>query len=271
VRIGINTCVFPANITLPQGLRIAKGAGFDCIELNISADGYLTPDSTQSDAEKLRSAAENMSLEVTSIVAGMLWQYPLTANEPATAEMGKKIVRKGLELAKWLGADTLLVVPGLVTADVPYGVAYERSKEAILELAKEAERLEVHIGVENVWNKFLLSPLEMARFIDEIDSPFVGAYFDVGNVLATGFPQHWISILGPRIRKVHVKDFQTNIGNITGFANICQGDVDWMAVKKALKQVGYDDVVTAEISGYKTLPELGIRHAAESRGDKFLC
>ena len=192
------------------------------------------------------------------------WRYSLTAAEPNIAEHGKDIARRMLEIAKLLGADTILLIPGVVTAEVPYDVAYQRAQSALKELARDAERLEVQIGVENVWNKFLLSPLEMARFIDEIGSPFVNAYFDVGNVLVSGFPQHWIPILGQRIKKVHVKDFRMDIGNITGFVNIYEGDVNWSAVKKALKDTGYDDVVTAEIGGYRTLPELGIRHAGES-------
>jgi hexulose-6-phosphate isomerase len=118
--------------------------------------------------------------------------------------------------------------------------------------------------VENVWNKFLLSPLEMARFLDEIGSPFVGAYFDAGNVLVHGYPQHWIRILGARIRKVHVKDFRTSIGSIAGFCNPLQGDVPWNEVRIALDEIGYGGPVTAEVEGYRVRQELGLRHIAES-------
>ncbi len=264
MKIGINAWTLPRNLNIHQGFRVAKGAGFDCVELNVAEEGYLTPDTTESDVRQLREAAENMSLELRSVCSGLYWRYPLTADDSATREKAKEITRKSLKLTKWLGADTLLVVPGVVAPDVPYDVAYERSLAAMRELALEAEKLQIYIGVENVWNKFLLSPLEMARFIDEIGSEYVQAYFDVGNVLIYGYPQHWISVLGSRIKKVHVKDFNTTIGNRTGFVNIGVGDVDWTVVKTALADVGYDDVVTAEISGYKTLPELGVRHAAET-------
>lgn len=264
MKIAINAWTLPANLTIHQGFRVAKGAGFDGVELNLDVEGYLALDLSDAEVEKLRSAAENMSLELRSVCSGLYWKYSLTAADKSTAETAKEVVRKGLHVTKLLGGDTLLVVPGQVTPDVPYDVAYQRSQAALRELAKEAEKHQVIIGIENVWNKFLLSPLEMARFIDEIGSPYVQAYFDVGNVLAYSYPQHWISVLGSRIKKVHVKDFRAHVGNWDGFVNIAEGDVDWTAVKAALAIVGYDDVVTAEIGGYKTLPELGIRHAGET-------
>jgi hexulose-6-phosphate isomerase len=122
----------------------------------------------------------------------------------------------------------------------------------------------VAIGIENVWNKFLLSPLEMARYIDELNSDFAKAYFDVGNVLQFGYPEQWIRILGKRINKVHVKDFSTKVGNITGFVPLLAGDVNWPAVVEALEEIGYDDVITAELSPYtigpKQLPIDTARH-----------
>jgi hexulose-6-phosphate isomerase len=117
-----------------------------------------------------------------------------------------------------------------------------------------AER-DVYIGIENVWNKFLLSPLEMRNFIDEVGSGYVGSYFDVGNVLQYSYPEYWIEILGKRIKKVHIKDFDTSIGNINGFKPLLQGDVNWRKVVKALMDVEYDSFITAELSPYKTCPE----------------
>jgi hexulose-6-phosphate isomerase len=264
LKIGINAWAFPDNLTIPQGLKLAKRAGFDCVELNVAESGSLTPDSTEEEVSFLRTSAENMTIELKSLCGGLLWRNPLTSNAAALAERGKEIVRKCLQVCKWLGADTLLVIPGVVTEDVPYDLAYERSLAALKELAGVAEKLGVHIGVENVWNKFLLSPLEMRDFVDAVASPMVGVYFDAGNVLVNGYPDHWIKILGPRILKVHVKDFHAGIGNITGFANLLEGDLNWRGVERALREVGYNDVVTAEIAGYKTLPDLGVRHAGES-------
>ncbi|MCS7066570.1 MAG: sugar phosphate isomerase/epimerase, partial [Fimbriimonadales bacterium] len=152
----------------------------------------------------------------------------------------------------------------VVTPDVPYDVAYARAQDALKRLAPEAEQRRVYIAVENVWNRFLLSPLEMARFIDEIGSEWVSVYFDAGNVLAFGYPQHWIRILGKRIKRVHVKDFRTDIGNIQGFCNPLQGDLPWMEVRAALESVGYEGYITAEVSGYRAFPELGLRHIADA-------
>ncbi|MGB9619414.1 MAG: sugar phosphate isomerase/epimerase family protein [Armatimonadota bacterium] len=264
MRIGINAWSFPAKLTMPQAFRLAKSAGFDCVELNVAEEGYLTPDSDEAAVAALRRSAENMSLEVRSVCTGLFWKYSFTSNDQSTVERAMEIARRSLRIARWLGADTLLVVPGTVTKDVPYDLAYERALSALKGLAPEAERLGVRIGVENVWNKFLLSPLEMRDFIDAVDSPMVGSYFDAGNVLVNGYPEHWIRILGSRIIKIHVKDFQTAIGNASGFANPLEGDMDWRAVARLLKEIGYDDVITAEIAGYKTLPELGIKHAGDS-------
>ena len=130
---------------------------------------------------------------------------------------------------------------------MPYDVVYERALEAIKRLAPYAEKRKVIIGLENVWNKFLLSPNEMRDFIDEIDYPYVGAYFDVGNVILNGYPEQWISILGNRISKVHFKDYRRSVGTLDGFVDILSGDVDYPAVMKALEDIGYDDWVTAEV------------------------
>lgn len=263
MKVGINAWAFPQNMTIAQGLRLAKRAGFDCVELNIAEEGYLTLETDADAADRLRYMAENISLEVRSLCTGLLWRYPLTSNDPAIVERGKEIVRRSLQIADWMGVDTVLVVPGIVTEDVPYDVAYERALEALKELAVTAEELGVRIGVENVWNKFLLSPLEMRDFIDAVGSSFVGAYFDAGNVVVNGYPEQWVRILGKRIFKVHVKDFRTSVGNVHGFTNLLEGDLNWRALKNALSEIGYDDVVTAEIGAYETLHDVVVRHTGE--------
>ena len=264
MKIAINAWAFPKNYSIPQGMRIAKRAGFDGVELNISEDEYLTPDMSDSEIGKFLELAHNISLELFTVSSGLWWNYPLTSPDKKTAEHGMYLVRRGLHIARLLGAETLLVVPGLVTTEVSYDEAYERAIAALKTLAEDAERESVKIGVENVWNKFLLSPLEARDFIDAIDSPFVRFYLDIGNLLAYGYPEQWVKILGSRIAAVHVKDFQTNIGNWNGFTNPMLGDVNWKAVRDALREINYKGVITAEIPGYKTLPDLGIRHVGES-------
>jgi L-ribulose-5-phosphate 3-epimerase len=263
VKIGINASVFPSNMTVSQGFKIAKRAGFDSVELNVSDDGYIPLGADEYDVLKYRKAAENMSLELCTLSVSLLWNYPLTSNDPAVVSKGKDIVRKAIRIARWLGADTLLTVPGIVTEDVPYDIAYKRAVDAARELAEDAQRENVCIGLENAWNKFLLSPLEFKQFIDEIGSDWVKVYFDAGNAMVTGYPQHWISILKSRISKIHVKDFLGEVGNVHGFTNLMNGDLDWYGLRDALRNVGFNSVITAQIPSYRAVPELGIRHAGE--------
>jgi hexulose-6-phosphate isomerase len=180
-------------------------------------------------------------------------------------------------VAKELGCDSTLVIPGCVCADfvdpnriVDYETAYERSLEAFLSLKSEAEALQVNIGLENVWNKFLLSPMEMRDFIDKIGSPYVGSYLDIGNIVANGYPEHWIKTLGKRIKKVHFKDYRREAGALYGFVDLLAGDVNYPAVTEALASVGYDGWVTAEmIPNYKYYTEAIIYNTSYSM-DKIL-
>ena len=166
-------------------------------------------------------------------------------------------------VASQLGASGILVVPGAVeiffnpaAEIVPYDVAMKRVEEVMKELAPVAEKNKVAIGIENVWNKMFLSPLEARDVLDRVGSEYVGWFFDVGNILALGFPEQWIRILGKRIKKVHVKDFRRAVGTADGFVDLLEGDVNWPEVVKALKEVGYDDFLIAEmIPGYTHAPE----------------
>jgi len=264
MKIGINRWTLPDELTLAECFAHVRSAGFDSIEVNIAENGEITPSTSEADIRNLVTQAKDAGIEISSLSSGLGWQYPLTSSDEEARRKGIETVRGALQAAHWLGVDTILLVPGIVNADIAYDDAYRRAQEALRELAPDAQRLGVSIGVENVWNKFLLSPLEFARFLDEIDSPFVGAYFDVGNVLVYGYPDQWIRILGGRIKKVHVKDFQTGIGNISGFCNPLQGNVPWDKVNEALNEIGYDSHITAEVNGYNTRFEVGLRHIAES-------
>jgi len=264
MKIGINRWTMPPEWSLAECFRAAKEAGFDSVEINIAETGELTLNTGEAEVRRLADRAREAGITLSSLSNGLGWSYPLTSNDPSVRRQGMEVMRAALRAARWLDVNTALCVPGIVSADVRYDVAYERAQAALRELAPEAEALGVFIGVENVWNKFLLSPLEMARFVDEVDSPWVGVYFDAGNILAYGYPQHWIEILGPRIKKVHVKDFKTEIGNLQGFANPLQGDVPWAAVRAALDGIGYGGFVTAEVGGYPAAPALGLHHIAEA-------
>jgi hexulose-6-phosphate isomerase len=264
MKIGINRWTFPNALTLRECFDLAHRSGFDSIEINIAEDGELTPASTEDEVRAIVQSAKSAGVELSSLSTGLGWKYPMTSADPGVRTRGADNIRRQLQAARWMGVDTILVVPGIVNADIAYDDAYSRAQQVLSELAPEAERLGVAIGVENVWNKFLLSPLEFARFLDEIGSPLVGAYFDAGNVLLYGYPDQWIRILGSRIKKIHVKDFKTSIGNGSGFCNPLQGDVPWARVNDSLRAIGYDGYITAEVDGYRVHEPVGLRHIAES-------
>ena len=264
MKIGVNRWTMPGDWSLDEAFDAAREAGFDCIEINVGEAGELTPDTSETEARAIARRAAEAGVALSSLSTGLGWAYPLTDPDPVKAARAQEYTAAQIRLASWMGLDTILCVPAVVTPEVPYDAAYEKAQAALRRLEPIAAEHRVVIGVENVWNKFLLSPLEAVRFVDEIGSPWVQAYFDVGNVLVFGYPEQWIRILGRRIKKVHVKDFKVGIGNITAFANPLQGDVPWPAVRAALHEVGYDDVVTAEVEGYRHQPRLGLRHIAEA-------
>ena len=257
VKKGINIWSFPAG-PLAASFELAKKAGFEGVEVAIGEAGEITLSSTEKELAAVRRTAAACGISLYSLSCGLCWDYWLNAEDETERRKAKDMVKRQLFIAKELGCDTVLVLPGCVTSVVDasrvcdYAVAYDRSLESLAELKETAEQLQVGIGLENVWNKFLLSPLEMRDFIDKVKSPFVGAYFDVGNALLTGYPEQWIRILGSRIKKVHFKDFRVNVGNLDGFVDLLAGDCNWPAVMQAFAEVGYDGWVSAEmIPNYK--------------------
>jgi len=256
---------------LKKCFEIAKDAGFDGVEVGLDEQGPISLDSTKEDILAVKEMAASVGIELYSLASGLYWQYNYTSNNEENRKKAKEITKKQLQVAAWLGCDTILVVPGCVhseisadTSVVDYDVAYDRALEALIELAPVAEELKVNIAIENVWNKFLLSPLEMRDLIDKVNSPYVGSYFDVGNVLYSGFPEQWIKILGSRIKKVHFKDYR-HTGTLDGFVDLLSGDVDYIAVMKALDNAGYDDWVTGEmIPPYKLYSDAIIYNTSNS-------
>ena len=237
-----------------EAMALAKGAGFDGIELTLDGAGDLTMDTTGAQLKALKDRAEQLGLALPSVASSLYWTYSFTSEDPKERKRAHEAALKELECAKALGADTILLVPGSVAVEfvperpvVPYDVAYDRALEEMRKLAPAAEEMKVAIGIENVWNQMLLSPLEFRDFIDKVDSPYVGSYFDVGNVMYSGYPEHWIRILGKRIRKVHFKDYRRSPGGLNSFVDILSGDVNWREVRRALADIGYDGWVTGEM------------------------
>lgn len=259
-------------MSIGESLELAKKAGFDGVELALNETGVASLESTESDLLKIRKMAEDTGLELYSVASGLYWDYQLTDNDPKVRSKARDIVKKEIDMAQILGCDSCLVIPGTVCADfinpnyiVDYETVYNRSLEAFTELKSYAEAAKVNIGLENVWNKFLTSPIEMRDFIDKIDSPYVGSYLDIGNVLYNGFPEHWVRILRGRIKKVHFKDYRKEAGGLHGFVDLLAGDVNYPAVMDAFREVGYDGWVTAEmIPNYKTYNEVLIYNTSNA-------
>jgi hexulose-6-phosphate isomerase len=239
---------------IAEAMQEAKELGFEAIELAVAGQGVLTDKTAQTQCEDIVATAKKIGIEISSVASGESWSFSPTANDPAIRAKIIDFTCKALQITKWLGSDAYLFVPGAVDVFflpdaevIDYDVCYERARDAIRQLLPTAEETGVAICIENVWNKFLLSPLEMRDFIDGFNSEMVGAYFDVGNVLLTGYPDQWIRILGERIKRVHVKDFKASVGTVEGFVDLLEGDVDFEAVKKAFSVLGYDGYVTAEL------------------------
>ena len=250
---GINQWCYPTGTRLEEIFEYSRDAGFDTVELNLNkvGDVGLTVETTKQEAIDIKEMASSYGIQLQSLSTALLWETPLSSADENIQKQGIDTVKKMLEISSYIGIDTILVVPGAVTEEVSYDDCYRRSQEAIKQTIATAEKYNVKIGIENVWNKFLLSPLEMARYIDELGSSHIGAYFDVGNVLQFGYPEQWIRILNNRIFKVHVKDFDTQAGNGTGFRNLLAGDVNWGAVVAELNEIGYTGALTAELTPYK--------------------
>ena len=233
--------------TILDKFKVVKAAGYDGIDM----DGP-----PQKHAEVLK-ARDETGLVIHGVVDYPHWMQPLTDPDPKVREAGQAGLQQALRDAKAYGGDTVLLVPGKVTKEVSYADAYTRSQEEIRKALPLAAELGIKIAIENVWNMFLLSPVETARFIDEFQNPLVGAYFDVGNVVNYGWPEHWIRILGKRIMKLDIKEYsrakRDKSGPYAGFAvDLGEGDCDWPAVLVALKEIGYQGWCTAEISGGDT-------------------
>ncbi len=273
---GINIWSFPP-VSIKENLKLAKDAGFEGVELALNAEGELSMASTDKEILEVKKIADDLGLSLYSLSSGLCWDYRLSDDDKNMRQKAKEMIKKQLYTAKLLGADTALVIPGVVNVEfsfpekkVAYDVVYERALEGICELKSYAEDLKVNIGLENVWNKFLLSPMEMRDFIDKVGSDYVGSYLDIGNTLYCSYPEDWVRILGKRIKKVHFKDYRVAAGGLAGFVDLLAGDVDYPAVVDALNEIGYEDWVSAEmIPAYKHYSETIIYNTSNSM-DKIL-
>lgn len=256
---GINAWAFPPG---PDGTMIApidamqksKAMGFDCFEPTIEARGPLSLQTSQAEVNQIRRDADRIGIELLTAASGLAWGTSPTSPDAKVRERAIANAERSIEICGWLGVRTLLYLPGMVSAvfvpdfrPQPYDEVDRFAKEAVTRVLPVAQRYGVTLAIENVWNRFLLSPPEMKAFIDSFGSPLVASYFDVGNVMLYGHPEDWIRTLGPRIAAVHLKDFRIAVGNLDGFVDLLSGDVDFASVMAALRSIGYDRTFTAEI------------------------
>jgi len=243
IKKAVQIYMLPKEMSYLDKFKLAKDVGFEAIEAQTVKDPKV--------ADEIKKASEDAQIRIHSVMNMDHWDNPLNSSDPAVVQKSLDGMKTSLHNAKLWGADAVLLVPGVLKPpDVSYQEAWTRTQKQIRTLVPLAAELKVVIGIEEVWNKFLLSPLEMAKYVDEFHSPWVKAYFDVGNVVFYGYPQDWIHTLGKRIAKVHLKDFKMGKGwdPVTAqFVNLGDGDIDWAAVRKAFADVGYTGYATTEL------------------------
>lgn len=256
---------FDGAVQAEKAIAEAKVMGYEGIELCFGA-GDLSPGVTEKRCTDIRHAAEMIGIKLETMAAGNYWPQSFTSPDAAVRAKAVAFTKEYLQVARWIGAKTVLIIPGAVAVPwepslpvVPYQTAWDRATAGLKECVADAERLGVNMGLENVWNWFLADPLAMKAFIDQFNSPRVGSYFDVGNCIINGYPEHWIEILGSRIKAVHFKNFsrQDCGGMLHGFGDdLLVGDVNFEAVLAALEKQNYQGPITAEMIPFCRLPNL---------------
>lgn len=251
----INAWTFPPDLPPEKQLAEARAAGFDAIELTVATDGPLRFDTPLETCATLAARAAELNLRIISLATDEFWTTNYAVPDQSVRQRAVDLTLRMLDRAAALRADAILVVPAVVGTPnephprVSYADALQRTFETLRSLRHEAESRGVTIALENVLNRFLLSPLEVAELIDRINSAYVAWYLDTGNVIPLGYPQDWVATLGPRIKCVHIKDYDLARPGDAGFCPLGEGSVDWPRVIAALRQVGYDGPLTFEGPG----------------------
>jgi hexulose-6-phosphate isomerase len=238
IKKGVLLDMLPENQSYADRFKLARAVGFEVVQAPAEPD--------QQKAEEIKKAADGANVRIDSVMNMDHWKYPLSSSDPDVVGKSLAGMRTSLHNARLWGSDVVLLVPAVVNPQTSYRDAWTRSQREIRKLIPLAEELKVVIAIEEVWNKFLLSPLEMAAYIDEFHSPWIKAWFDVGNVLLYGYPQDWIRTLGERIVKVHLKDFKRSDDGYA-WVNLGDGDVDWPAVRQAFTEIGYAGSAVTEL------------------------
>src|SRR5438132_1864145 len=230
--------MLPAKLSTADRFKLARDVGFEVAQVPTEPD--------ERKAEEIKKAAEAANIRIDSVMNMDHWEYPLSSSDPAVVEKSLAGMRTSLHNAKLWGSDVVLLVPGVVKWQTSYLDAWAGSQRQIRKLIPLAAELKVVIGIEEVWNKFLLSPLEMNQYIAEFKSPWIKAWFDVGNVLLYGYPQDWIRTLGRSVVKLHIKDFKRHEDGYA-WVNLGDGDADWPEIRKALAEINYSGSAIVEL------------------------
>lgn len=247
---------YPQQMSLEDCFRLAKDAGFDGVEVNFALEGELSAESKPAEIEAIGKLAQRVGIAISGVCSFLYWPYALTHNDPERRKRGLQLARQMIDAAKLLGTENLLVVPGAVyipwledSEPTPNDVCDQRARAAVRELIPHAERAGVYLNMENIFaNGFLFSPQEMIEFVDSFDSPHVQVHFDTGNIMEYQFPEHWVSMLGKRIKNIHFKEWdkRTHEFNLHTFRTLLDGTTNWPAVIEALDQTGYRGYLTFE-------------------------
>ncbi|MFN0086855.1 MAG: TIM barrel protein [Blastocatellia bacterium] len=230
--------MLPKEMSYLDRFKLALECGFEGIEAQTITD--------PKEADQIKEASVKAGIRIHSVMNMGHWEWPLSSPNPEDVKKSIERMEISLRNAKLWGADTVLLVPGVVRPDTTIPQAWQRSQPQVKKLLPMAKELGVVIGIEEVWNKFLLTPYDHAKYVDEFKSPWVKAYFDVGNIVMYGFPQEWIRALNKRIVKFHLKDFDTRKRE---FVPLREGSIDWKEVRKAIGEIGYSGYLTVELSG----------------------
>jgi hexulose-6-phosphate isomerase len=240
IQKGVLLSMLPKQLSYADRFKMARDAGFQTVQVSTIADPR--------EAEEVKKASDDAGIRIDSVMNADHWRYPLSSHDPAVVGKCVAGIEISLHNAKLWGSDAVLLVPAVVNPQTSYRDAWTRSQQQIRKLIPLAKELRVVIAIEEVWNKFLLSPLEFANYIDEFKSPWVKAWFDVGNVVLFGYPQDWIRTLGKRTVKVHLKDFKRERDGYK-WVNLGEGDIDWAEVRQAFAEVGFAGSATVELTG----------------------
>jgi len=245
MKVGITGLCIPADWSFEQTLKTIKADGYEAYELALRDEGYCSLAASEADLKKLPKMAADEGIELVSMCPAVRnRQKDFMTNDADVRKASIDTMTDAMRVANAVEVDTILLTLGALTPDLMYDEAYRNALATLREIAPTAEKMGVKLAVEYVWNKFLLSPMECAAFLDEVDSPNVGFYFDPGNMCAFSYPAQWVHLLGKHVMAVHMKDFKR-----AGFqwVPLGEGDADFPAIMKELHALGFDGALVSEV------------------------